>query len=141
MDIISELGKLKEMKDKISKIENQIEYCKEQAIKISGPVFGEEKVHTQPTCKAPFEKWIWRQLDLEKELDNIKNDFETLSIKITDEITHLIKNEQVLKAFLYREISFMKYMDIAEKLNISKSYVYRLHDLGAKVIKHFNKEK
>ena len=102
---------------------------------IPGPMLGEEKIQTQPSGKAPFEKWVIKQLDLEKEVKELQGEFEALSIKITDEITSLIDDEQEIRAVLYREVSFMKYTDIAEKMKISKSYVYRLHDAGMEKLK------
>ena len=123
MGIINELNELSALRAKIKQLEGRIEYCKEQSMMIPGPMWGE-------SGKAPFEKWVIKQLDLEKEVKELQGEFEVLSIKITDEITSLIDDEQEIRAVLYREVSFMKYTDIAEKMKVSKSYVYRLHDAG-----------
>ena len=130
MGIINQLEELRALRAKITRLEGQIEYCKEQSMKIPGPVWGEEKLHTQPSGKAPFEKWIFKQLDLEKDVRVLQEEFEAKSIKAAEAITSVLQDEQVLKAVLYREVSFMKYTEIAEKMNVSKSYVYRLHDSG-----------
>ena len=61
MGIINKLSELSALRAKIVRLEGQIEYCKEQSMKIPGPVWGEEKLHTQPSGKAPFEKWIFKQ--------------------------------------------------------------------------------
>ena len=135
MGIINELNELSALRAKIKQLEGRIEYCKEQSMMIPGPMLGEEKIQTQPSGKAPFEKWVIKQLDLEKEVKELQGEFEVLSIKITDEITSLIDDEQEIRAVLYREVSFMKYTDIAEKMKISKSYVYRLHDAGMEKLK------
>ena len=135
MGIINELSELSALRAKIKQLEGRIEYCKEQSMMIPGPMKKKEKIHTQPSGKAPFEKWVIKQLDLEREVKELQGEFEALSIKITDEITSLIDDEQEIRAVLYREVSFMKYTDIAEKMKISKSYVYRLHDAGMEKLK------
>ena len=135
MGIINELSELRALRAKIMQLEGRIEYCKEQSMMIPGPMWGEEKIQIQPSGKAPFEKWVIKQLDLEREVKKLQAEFEALSIKITDEITSLIDDEQEIRAVLYREVSFMKYTDIAEKMKISKSYVYRLHDAGMEKIR------
>ena len=136
MGIINQLEELRALRTKITRLEGQIEYCKEQSMKIPGPVWGEEKLHTQPSGKAPFEKWVLKQLDLEKDVRALQEEFEAKSIKAAEAIQSMIDDEQVLKAILYREVSFMKYTEIAEKMGVSKSYVYRLHDSGmAEIVK------
>ena len=134
MGIIDQIEELKALRAKIVRLEGQIEYCKEQSMKIPGPVWGEEKLHTQPSGKAPFEKWIFKQLDFEKEVKELQGEFEAKSIKAAEAITSVLEDGQVLKAVLYREVSFMKYTEIAEKMCVSKSYIYRLHDAGMEEI-------
>ena len=56
MGIINELSELSTLRAKIKQLEGRIEYCKEQSMMIPGPMWGEEKIHTQPSGKAPFEK-------------------------------------------------------------------------------------
>lgn len=139
MGIINQLEELKALRAKITRLEGQIEYCKEQSMKIPGPVWGEEKLHTQPSGKAPFEKWVLKQLDFEKEVRELQEEFEGKSIKAAEAITSILEDEQVLKAVLYREVSFMKYTEIAEKMKVSKSYIYRLHDAGMDEIRKRDK--
>ena len=115
MGIINQLEELRALRAKITRLEGQIE---------------EEKLHTQPSGKAPFEKWVLKQLDLEKDVRILQEEFEIKSIRAAEAITSILEDEQVLKAILYREVSFMKYTEIAEKMGVSKSYVYRLHDSG-----------
>lgn len=134
MGIINQLEELKALRTKITRLEGQIEYCKEQSMKIPGPVWGEEKLHTQPSGKAPFEKWVLKQLDLEKDVRTLQEEFEAKSIKAAEAIQSIIDDEQILKTILYREVSFMKYTEIANKMGVSKSYVYRLHDSGMEEI-------
>lgn len=134
MGIIDQIEELKALRAKIVRLEGQIEYCKEQSMKIPGPVWSEEKLHTQPSGKAPFEKWIFKQLDFEKEVKELQGEFEAKSIKAAEAITSVLEDGQVLKAVLYREVSFMKYTEIAEKMGVSKSYIYRLHDAGMEEI-------
>ena len=68
MGIINELSELSALRAKIKQLEGRIEYCKEQSMMIPGPMWGEEKIQTQPSGKAPFEKWVIKQLDLEREV-------------------------------------------------------------------------
>lgn len=130
MEIVNQLKELKKWRTKIDQLESQIEYCVEQSNKITGPIYGEEKINVQSSNKAPYERWIWKKLDLEKELKEYQVKFEDLAIRVTDEIISVLKDGQILKVILYREVSFMKFTEIADKLSISKSYVYRLHNIG-----------
>ena len=139
MGIIDQLEELRGLRAKITRLEGQIEYCKEQSMKIPGPVWGEEKLHTKPSGKAPFEKWVLKQLDFEKDVRELQEEFEAKSIKATEDITSILEDEQILKAVLYREVSFMKYTEIAEKMKVSKSYIYRLHDAGMDEIRKRDK--
>ena len=50
-------------------------------------MWGEEKIHTQPSGKAPFEKWILKKLDLEKVLKEVEAKYEAKAIELTDFIS------------------------------------------------------
>lgn len=125
--LFDEIGDLRKQ---IRHLDNQIDYCKEQAMKIPGPVWGEEKLHTQPSGKAPFEKWVLKQLDLEKEKSEIEAKLEEKRLSLTEYLSSIIKDENTLKVILYREVSFLTFEKISEKMKISRSYIYRLHKAG-----------
>lgn len=99
-------------------------------MKIPGPVWGEEKLHTQPSGKAPFEKWIYKKLDLEDALKKVEKEFEAKGIEITELVTSKIEDTNTQMVVLYRDVSFKSYEEIAKALHISLSYVYRLHKEG-----------
>lgn len=49
---------LDSLRKEIKSLKSKIDYCEEQSYVIPGPMWGEEKINTQPSGKAPFEKWI-----------------------------------------------------------------------------------
>ena len=121
---------LDSLRKEIKSLKSKIDYCEEQSYVIPGPMWGEEKINTQPSGKAPFEKWILKKLDLEKLLKEVEAKYEAKSIELTDFISSKISDEKMLMAILYRDVSFKSYEDISKAVNLSLSYVYKLHKMG-----------
>ena len=79
---------------------------------------------------SPFEKWILKKLDLEKELKEVEAEYEAKSIELTDFISSKISDEKTMMIVLYRDVSNKPYEDISKIVNLSLSYVYKLHKDG-----------
>lgn len=72
---------------------------------------------------------IEQQLDLEKLLKEVEAKYEAKSIELTDFISSKISDEKMLMVILYRYVSFKSYEDISKAVNLSLSYVYKLHKM------------
>lgn len=121
---------LNSLRKQMNRLKNKIIYCDEQSRAIPGPIWGEERINKQPSGKAPFEKWIFKKLDLEDELKKVEARYEAISIELTDFISSKITEQNMLMVLLYRDVSFKSYEEIAKKLDVSLSYVYKLHKDG-----------
>lgn len=72
---------------------------------------------------------IEQQLDLEKLLKEVEAKYEAKTIELTDFISSKISDEKMLMVILYRYVSFKSYEDISKAVNLSLSYVYKLHKM------------
>lgn len=121
---------LDSLRKDIGHLKRKIDYCEEQSFVIPGPMWGEEKIDRQPSGKAQFEKWILKKLNLEKDLKEVEAKYEAKSIELTDFISSKISDEKMLMVVLYRDVSNKSYEDISKAVNLSLSYVYKLHKAG-----------
>lgn len=135
MSLLSCFEKLKGLRRRMYYLSKRIEFCKEQSLLIPGPIYGDDKVQSEPSGKAPFEKWVLKQLDFEMELEKLEKEYESLSVKTTELLEDTIKSEKTLLVLMYREILFLPYIEVAKKVNLSLSYVYKLHHEGMEEIK------
>ena len=113
------LDEIKDLSNKIHQDRGLLKFYKRQADMIPGPIYG-EKMHTQPSGKAPFEKWVIKALDKEKE---IKEEEDTLA------------DLDMALAIMYRHISFMTYDEIMSAMYVSRSSLYRLLNEAEEVMK------
>ena len=107
------LDEIKDLSNKIHQDKGLLKFYQRQADVIPGPIYG-EKIHTQPSGKAPFEKWVIKALDKEKEIKEEEDTLADLKLKATNALEKL-ENKDMALAIMYRHISFMKAM--LESLN------------------------
>ena len=100
---------------------------------IPGPIYG-EKIHTQPSGKAPFEKWVIKALDKEREIKEEEDVLADLKLKATNALEKL-ENKDMALAIMYRYISFMTYDEIMSAMYFSRSSLYRLLNEAEEVMK------
>ena len=126
------LDEIRELSDKIHQDYGLLQFYRRQSNAISGPVYG-ERIHTQPSGKAPFEKWVLKALDKEMEIKDEEAKLDDLKLKATNSLEKLEDKEMAL-AIMYRHISFMTYDEIMGAMHLSRSSVYRLLDEAKPVI-------
>ncbi len=100
---------------------------------VSSPVL-EEKVSKTKSTETPFEKYVIRIVDLEKQ---IQQEVERL-IKLKSDIREAINQmENVDEKLLlrYRYINFLNWEEICVNLNVSMRTVHRLH---SSALQHLN---
>lgn len=120
------LDEIRDLSEKIHNDYNLLRFYKSQENVIPGPVYG-EKIHTQPSGKAPFEKWVLKALDKEMEIKDESARLDELKLKATNTLEKL-ENQEMALAIMYRHISFMTYDEIMSTMHLSRSSVYRLLD-------------
>lgn len=126
------LDEIRELSDKIHQDYGLLQFYRRQSNAISSPVYG-ERMHTQPSGKAPFEKWVLKALDKEMEIKDEEAKLDDLKLKATNSLEKLEDKEMAL-AIMYRHISFMTYDEIMGAMHLSRSSVYRLLDDAKPVI-------
>ena len=77
------LDEIKDLSNKIHQDRGLLKFYQRQADAIPGPIYG-EKIHTQPSGKAPFEKWVIKALDKEKEIKEEEDALSDLKLKATN---------------------------------------------------------
>ena len=130
------LDEIKDLSDKIHQDRGLLKFYQRQADVIPGPIYG-EKIYTQPSGKAPFdpfEKWVIKALDKEKEIKEEEDTLADLKLKATNALEKL-ENKDMALAIMYRHISFMTYDEIMSAMYVSRSSLYRLLNEAEEVMK------
>lgn len=111
----------------------ELQNLRELSRSVSSPVL-EEKVSKTKSADPPFEKYVIRIVDLEKQ---IQQDVERL-IKLKSDIREAINQmENVDEKLLlrYRYINFLNWEEICVNLNVSMRTVHRLHSSALQHLK------
>ena len=126
------LDEIRELGDRIHQDYGLLGFYRRQSNAVSSPVYG-ERTRTQPSGKAPFEKWVLKALDKELEIKEEESRLDDLKLKATNSLEKL-ENKEMALAIMYRHISFMTYDEIMGAMHLSRSSVYRLLDEAKPVI-------
>lgn len=111
----------------------ELQNLRELSRSVSSPVL-EEKVSKTKSTDLPFEKYVIRIVDLEKQ---IQQEVERL-IKLKSDIREAINQmENVDEKLLlrYRYINFLNWEEICVNLNVSMRTVHRLHSSALQRLK------
>ena len=93
---------------------------------IASPDLTKEKVSNTRNPEAPFVNTITKLVDLEKETDVKISELLDLRMEIREAIS-LIEDAKRILVLRYRYIDFMKWEDIAEKMDYSLKSIHRIH--------------
>lgn len=128
MDKIKFLNRYHNLKIKIQKKKEYIDFCEERSNLIPGPVY-EEKIGSNPNrnTDAPFTVWILKKIDAERELKELEESIKKVKSEIESAIAKL-DNVDYQKILTYRYIDGLTWREIGESMYLSKSSVYRWHD-------------
>lgn len=121
-----------ELTDRIRHDRALLRYYRSEAGKIPGPVYG-ERPHTQPSGRAPFEKWVNKALDKENEIAAEEKELEDMKVRAATAIEGF-EDRDMGMAVIYRFLSLMTYDEIMSAMHLSRSSVYRLLDDAKPVI-------
>ena len=128
--------KAKKYLQQIQRLDNHIERLRDEAREyerlagsIPGQTFDRERVDGTRNFEAPYVKWIYRKIEKDEEI--AKAEQKLLEIKAVAE-GYICKIEDVdLRLLLiYRYFNYYSWGEIASKMYVSMSTVYRYHELA-----------
>lgn len=126
------LSEIRELGDRLHQDYGLLKFYRRQSYAISSPRYG-EKIHTEPSGKAPFEKWVLKELDKEREIKEEEDRLSELKLRATNALEKL-ENKDMALAIMYRHISLMTYDEIMSAMSLSRSSLYRLLNEAEPVI-------
>ena len=128
------LGRANKIHQQISFDLKELEYWKELSTTISGCNF-EENHNPNKNTETPFIKCLLKIKDLEERINNEKVKLQEIEYKILDSLD-LIDSIPCRNILVFKYLKHMTWGQIAEELNYSQRWVYRLHN---KALKAFEK--
>ena len=128
------LNQIRVLDFKINARIKQAEEIKAKAFAISAVDTTRDAVQTSPSPDKSL-RFIERYVDMMREIDSMIDGYVDMKDMIITEISSL-KDERYMRVLHYRYIDYLMFSEIAEKMNYSKDYVFRLH---RKALKAFEK--
>lgn len=119
---------------KIQKKHEYIDFCEERSRLVSSPIYGEkEGMSPNRNLKAPFEKWILRKIDAERELKELEKEVVIVKAEIEEAIAklHDVDMERIV---FYKYIDWLSWSEMEKVMFISVSSLRRKHDQALKII-------
>ena len=103
----------------------EISHLREMSLRLSAPSF-EEKVSGSQQTDAPFVRLIEKIVDLEREIDSEIDSLVTIREEILSAIK-AVEDPRQQAVLNYRYLQNMKWQEIADKLFVERTSVYRWH--------------
>lgn len=104
----------------------EMENLRVMSTSIASPDLTKQKVSSTKSFEAPFVNAVNRLVDLERLTDAKMAELLDLRMEIRETIS-LVEDAKQILVLRYRYIEFMKWEDIAEKMDYSLKSVYRIH--------------
>ena len=104
----------------------EIENLRAMSTSIVTPDLTKERVNSSPCHEAPFVSAVNKLVDLEKTTGSKMAELLDLRAEIREIISPVDNTKQIL-VLRYRYIDFMRWEDIADKMEYSLKSVYRFH--------------
>ncbi|MEG1821222.1 MAG: DUF1492 domain-containing protein [Malacoplasma sp.] len=129
MTLKEKLSELKMLNNKIYKHKDLISYFEKKSNSITGCNYDKEVVDGTKSLEAPFIKWIYRKIDVEKILEE---DIQRLKIGIKEinSLIEKIENYDYKNVLISRYLLFMTFDEISSIIHYSASSVFRFHREG-----------
>ena len=125
-ELIKILCEIKELRRRIKCELEMVRYYDAMASLIPGPVYGEENIHHERSTRAPFEKWIGKKLDMERQVEE-----DEIRLKaLIDEATMMLEGIGDIRyryILLYRDVLGLDYLETSKRMEIARSTAYRFH--------------
>ncbi|MBR5990442.1 MAG: hypothetical protein IK034_01220 [Bacilli bacterium] len=112
--------------EKIERKKEYIAFCDERSHSIPTQDFTQPKVDSTPSGTAPFVRWLYKKMEAEEELAELKKEADTIKSEIEAAIA-TIGDEFLEMLLVYRYIDWLTWPRIWEKLYISESTQRRWH--------------
>ncbi len=134
MEVKEFLSRYHNLQIKIRKKKDYINFCEERSRLIPGPSYG-DKEGTNPTreLKAPFERWIIRKIDAERELAKFEKELIKAKAEIEDAIGK-INDDELEQIIIYRYIDRLTWPEICKMMSYSKTSIKRKHKSAIEIL-------
>ena len=128
--------------NQVYKLDNKIKLMKMRSeeydrlsLSIPGPNYGNDMPRNpNRNLDAPFLKWIIKKDEIDREIAALEEKLKALKAEIAMKIEEL-PSEELKNLAIMRYFKYMKWMEIAKNLYVSKATVYRLRDKVIELIK------
>ncbi len=119
---------------KIQKKHEYIDFCEERSRLVSSPVYGErEGTSPNRNLKAPFEKWILRKIDAERELKELEKEVVIVKAE-TEEAIAKLHDVELERIIAYRYLDWLLWAEIGDIMAYSKSTLKRKHNAAMEIL-------
>lgn len=129
MDVKEYLSQVIKLNHKISRMELRADEYKRMAESVPGCNFDEIRVDRTRSLDAPFVKWINKLLELEKEMETVRQRLDMAKAEIIGTIEK-VEDEDCKSVLTLRYISCLTWEDIADKLCVVKRTTLKWHEKG-----------
>jgi len=134
MEKIEFLSRYHNIKTRIEKKKEYIDFCEERSYAVNGMTF-EERIGTNPNrnTDAPFVIWVYKKIEAEAEFSKLEKELAQAKAEIEEAISsiHVDELERVL---VYRYIDWKKWEEVASLCYCSIATVYRWHRTALKLL-------
>ncbi len=122
------------LEQKIKQLKLRSEEFERLSYSVPGPSYG-EKIGSNPNrnTDAPFVKWVFKLLDLEKEMDGVRAKLDAIKAEAIGAIER-IDDENLKSVLMLRYISLLSFPEICDKLYVSLPTVKRWNRCGLEKI-------
>lgn len=126
-DYLSQVGKLQH---KLDMMQFRADEYNRLASSVPGPCYG-ERIGSNPNrnTEAPFVKWVWKLLDLEKEMDGVRAELDAVKAEAIGAIEKM-GDENLKSVLMLRYISLLSFPEICDRLYVSLPTVKRWNRCG-----------
>lgn len=126
MTPLEKLEQIRNMFEDIKKQEGLIDYYEMMSHTLGGCDFSSERIDKSRNLDAPFVKWIYKKIDAEAKLKEMK---EALNLKIDEagRILCLLDNQEYTSLLTLRYINNKTWPEIANEMHYSLSSVKRYY--------------
>ena len=121
------------LKLRIEKVEDYIDFCDERSKSVPGPSYGDMPRNPNAPTEAPFVKWIYKMLDAQEELKKLKEKATSAKNQIESAIAE-IDDESLQQLLVYRYIDWLSWSEIESRLYISQTTRKRWHDKALELL-------
>lgn len=134
MDKKSYLCRYHNLLEKIEKKKQYLDFCDERASSTPGPSYGERINNPNPNTEAPFVRWVFKKIETEEEIEELKKQLKEVKIQIEIAINS-VQDEELQMILTYRYIDWLSWREIGLKIFYSDKTIRRKHDQALALLK------